>query len=240
MPDIFHVDTRALGIATLVFALSTAAIPMAAAETALLPDKETTADTPPSAPEDGGPRRWKVSPGARLVMRETPDADAPPIEAFDQGEVLANLGCREVANRVWCEVRSLAGGPRGHVSAGRLVPVAGPDGVRALGVDDSPRRARRGDFDARATIACAQDEGRPMGRCAAGVARGAGGDAVVVATFPNGFRRVLFFENGMFLRGDATMSGVGTDTAWRLEDGMHVIRVDDQRFDVPDALITGR
>ena len=33
------------------------------------------------------------------------------------------------------------------------------------------------------------------------------------------------------------MSGVGTDTEWRRESGLHVIRVDDQRYELPDALV---
>ncbi len=57
--------------------------------------------------------------------------------------------------------------------------------------------------------------------------------------FANGFRRDLTFAQGMFIRGNATMSGVGTDTDWILEDGTHIIRVDDQRYLLPDALLVG-
>jgi len=35
------------------------------------------------------------------------------------------------------------------------------------------------------------------------------------------------------------MSGVGTDTEWRLEDGVYFIRVDDQRFEMSKALVFG-
>jgi len=35
------------------------------------------------------------------------------------------------------------------------------------------------------------------------------------------------------------MSGVGTDTEWHLSDGIYFIRVDDQRFELPEALVFG-
>ena len=59
----------------------------------------------------------------------------------------------------------------------------------------------------------------------------------VAITFPNGFRRTLFFSEGRFTRASATMSGVGTDTDWRVEAGRHLIRVEDQRFEVPGELL---
>ena len=71
------------------------------------------------------------------------------------------------------------------------------------------------------------------------VARSEGAAAAVVVTFPNGFAGMLTFDDGTFLRGDATMSGVGTDTDWTLSDGTYRVRVDDQRFELPEALVSG-
>ena len=71
------------------------------------------------------------------------------------------------------------------------------------------------------------------------MARGGGGDATVVATFSNGFARSLYFRNGDFLRANATMSGVGTDTEWTLKAGVYLIRVDDQRFELPEDFLFG-
>jgi hypothetical protein len=36
------------------------------------------------------------------------------------------------------------------------------------------------------------------------------------------------------------MSGVGTDTDWSMAAGVFIIRVDDQRFELPEALVFGR
>ncbi|MEM1235185.1 MAG: hypothetical protein AAGH70_13775, partial [Pseudomonadota bacterium] len=115
----------------------------------------------------------------------------------------------------------------------------GPDGTVPTGLDDSDRRARRGRFDARGEVPCAQERGEPMGLCRAGVARGTGGDATIIVTFPNGFARRLTFRNGEFVFADTTMSGNGTDIDWQVTEGLHAIRVDDQRFDLPQALIFG-
>ncbi len=192
----------------------------------------------PPAPEQGGPRRWRAS-GDELRLFDAPADGAQVIGTLADGAVLANLGCERSGGRNWCHVRPFRGGARGYLPAELLQPALGPDGTVPFGVDDSRRRARRGDFDARAQVDCAQEIGEALGVCAAAVARSGGGDATVVVTFPNGFARQLYFTHGAFMRADATMSGAGTDTDWRVDDGAHVIRVDDQRFELPVALVIG-
>lgn len=230
--------SRAVGALAALFLL--AMHTQGGAQVALPPDGEIVADDALASPENGGLRRWRVSAGTPVALQNEPGSEAPPLARLESGEILTGHGCLRVEAGTWCEVQSIAGGPRGFVPAEHLAPVAGPDGIVARGIDDTPRRARRGDFDISGEIACAQDRHLPMASCMADVARSGGGDATVVATFPNGFRRRLHFGHGMFLRGDATMSGVGTDTAWRLEGGMHFVRVDDQRFEIPDAMIVAR
>lgn len=190
------------------------------------------------SPEEGGPRRWDVV-GGDLELFAEPSENSAVIGVFPGGAVLSNLKCfgSEVSN--WCEVRSFRGGLRGFVDGSRLLAAVGPDGVVAMGVDTSKRRARKRDFDEKSEVSCAQERGQSMGTCVAAVARGGGGDATVVVTFPNGFARMLFFVHGEFVRASATMSGVGTDFDWRLAGGEHVIRVDDQRFEIPETIILG-
>ena len=119
------------------------------------------------------------------------------------------------------------------VGAAALLPDPAAADVRA-----AVARATSGDVDARAEVGCAQEVGEVLGTCKAAVARDERSAAVVV-TFTNGFARVLMFDDGDFLRGNATMSGVGTDTEWRLSDGVYHVRVDDQRFELPEELVTG-
>ncbi len=216
------------------------AVPVAAQGTGV-PDSAAPALAIPLAANDGGPRRWQLRAGESSSLHGAPSGDSAILMTLSPNDLLDNLGCLapDNADTVWCEVRPMAGGAPGFVRAARLSPVSGPDGKVITGMDDSPQRAKRGDFDATSTIPCAQIEGQPMGSCIARVARSGGGDATVVVRFTNGFQRMLFFANGRFLRGDATMSGVGTDTDWRLVGDTHVIRVDDQRFDLPENLILG-
>lgn len=202
-------------------------------------DRAAAADVP-SAAAEGGPRRWQVEIDGTLDLKGAPSADSRTVRTVGDGTVLSNLGCETIDGRVWCRVETLRGKIRGHAPADRLRPARGPDGTVPVGVDDSPRRARQGDFDARGLIPCAQERGQPMVECAVGVARGDGGDATVVASFPNGFERTLYFRHGEFVAANATMSGSGSDIDWRKAGDRHLIRVDDQRYELSDDILLGR
>jgi len=89
------------------------------------------------------------------------------------------------------------------------------------------------------SIACAQERGEQLGQCSYRITRDETGKTTVTVVFANGFERGLFFQDGKFLKASVTMSGVGTDTDWTLKDGTHMIRVDGQRYEVPDILIAG-
>ena len=45
---------------------------------------------------------------------------------------------------------------------------------------------------------------------------------------------------GEFVSANATMSGSGSNTDRRIEGGLHVIRVDDQRYELPAAFVFGK
>jgi len=193
----------------------------------------------PLLPAEVGPRRWQVKTGRTLNVRKAPSDDAKVIVILDAGVVLSNRGCERIEDRVWCDVSTLRKQQRGHVPAAALEPAIGPDGTMPVGVDDSPARARAGSFDAEGRIPCAQERGQVMGECTAGVARGSGGDATIVVSFANGFARTLTFVHGEFVSASATMSGTGSDNDWSEDDGLHRIRVDDQRYELSAELISG-
>lgn len=235
-PTRIAVATRAV---VCVLAGLTVAPFVAADERAAADAGDGRAPTVHASPEDGGPRRFAVVGEGALPLRDAPSATASTVAAVAGGEPLANLGCALAEGDVWCRVRPLDGGAEGHALAARLVSAAGPDGTVPTGTDDSERRARRRDFDAEVTVACAQERGEALGECTARVARAGGGDAAVVVTFPNGFARTLRFVHGAFASANATMSGTGTDADARMEEGLHRVRVDDQRYEIPDALVVG-
>ncbi len=114
----------------------------------------------------------------------------------------------------------------------------GVPGTAMADVAIATARAKSKDFVSNETVPCAQEVGQALGQCEAKVAR-AGASAAVVVTFQNGFSRMLTFSDSAFIRGNATMSGVGTDTDWRLADGIFFVRVDDQRYELPEALVFG-
>ena len=89
------------------------------------------------------------------------------------------------------------------------------------------------------TIACAQERGETPGRCSFSVKRGQTGKTTVTVIFENGFKRGLIFQDGAFLKASMTMSGVGKNAEWSLEDGTYIIRVDGQYYELPETVLAG-
>lgn len=192
------------------------------------------------SPSEGGTRRWIAAGETAVPLLKASGAGAVEVGRIVSGDVLDNLGCTVVAGVTWCKVRPLGSRKTGYLSGDHLAPAVGPDGVIAIGEDDSGKRVMKRQFDRTGKVACAQERGEKLGTCRFGVASSGGGDATALITFPNGFTRRLFFRHGRFMSASATMSGAGRDTDWTLTDGLHAIRVDDQRYEIPDNLIFGK
>lgn len=203
-------------------------------------DKTEAATKSAAQASSRSPRRWQVTAHDGLHIHNAPATGAKVIKTLKLGEVLSNLGCKRVGTRKWCRVQPLRSRIRGYVDAEALRPARGPDGMVPIGADDSAGRARLGDFDATGSLRCAQIRGQKLAVCKFGVARSNGGDATVVVTFSNGFKRSLYFAHGVFIRANTTMSGVGYDTDWRVEGELHIIRVDDQRYELLGRDIFGK
>jgi hypothetical protein len=197
-------------------------------------------DDVPAAPEDGGPRNWAVpNVASALDLREQPSTKAPIVASYQPGTILSNLGCqRAEGGRVWCDVQELRGGPRGFAAAAFLTPAVAPDGTVATGPDDSALRAGEGDFDATGQVPCAQHAGQPLAHCKFGVARAGGGYATVVVTRPDGRTRAIFFAFGVPIGADTSEADPGAFEASR-ESDLFFVRVGDERYEIPDALIFG-
>ena len=207
----------------------------------LLSAKTVVAQQPlvPASPEEGGPRNWAVSTvDARLNLRESPSASSAVLARFEPGTILDNLGCRPAENRTWCDVQPLGGGPRGFVVAAFLEPAVSPDGSVAKGPDDSALRAGQGEFDAAGFIPCARSADQPSSECEFGVARAGGGYATVVVTRPGGGTRAIFFRMGRPIGADTSEADPGEFSAVREGDLNHV-RVGDERYEIPDAVVLG-
>ena len=185
------------------------------------------------------PRRLELAIGP-TAPQTAPATDSEAILSFTEATALNNLKCESLGTRVWCKVAQLRGGGTRYVDAEKPRPARGPDGLIPAGVDDSKARAKAEDFDATREVSCAQERDQELGTCKAEVARSGGGNATVVVTFANGFARQLYFTHGAFMRGSATMSGVGTDTDWDLAGSVYTIRVDGQRFKIPESFVLGK
>ena len=76
-------------------------------------------------------------------------------------------------------------------------------------------------------------------QCDFGVARGAGGTATIVVTKPDGMKRALFFQDGQFLSADTSQADGYTTVSATREADLFFIRVGDERYEVPEAIIFG-
>jgi len=200
----------------------------------------TTEGDVPAAPEAGGPRNWEVSVvSGRLNLRSQPSSLAGIVAVYASGTILDNLGCERKEGRIWCDVQELGGGPRGYVAAEFLRPAISPDGRVATGPDDSALRAGQGRFDATGNIPCAQEIGQPMTQCEFGVARGAGGYATVVIKKPSGTRRMIYFRIGKAIGADTSEADGYPEFQASKQSDLNKIRVGNERYEIPDAVILG-
>jgi len=194
----------------------------------------------PESPEKGGPRNWVVAGASSgLNLRQQPSTASRIVAAFSQGTILDNLGCEASEGRYWCYVQPFGGGPVGYVAADFLQPAVSPNGMAMTGPDDSALRAGQGIFDATGTIPCAQYRGQPMMQCEFGVARAGGGYATVVIKKTDSTRRAIFFRMGKPTGADTSEADGYPDFRANKENDLHRIRVGDERYEIPDAIILG-
>jgi hypothetical protein len=191
----------------------------------------------PAAPENGGPRSWEAT--AALNLREQPSTSSRILVRYRSGTILDNLGCQRAQGRYWCNVQQLGGGPRGYVAAAYLRPAISPDGSAAMGPDDSALRAGEGRFDASGPLPCAFAAGQPMGQCEFGVARAGGGYATVVVKKPDGRTRAIYFRMGRPVGADTSQADGYPELRATKENDLHLIRVGNERYEIPNAVIFG-
>ena len=181
----------------------------------------------------GGPDYWKVSAGGgyALNLRAGPSTRYEAISKLRNGEVLQNRGCRLTGGERWCAIRATHSGVTGWVAGRYLVESAAPR---------SPTMAEGGPvgnglpFDATGFVPCAADAGQPIRQCPFGVIREGPGNAGIWVALGDGEERQLLFESG---------SPVTTNSAETLRfektGDLFLIRVGNERFEIPDAVVSG-
>ncbi|MWD26253.1 hypothetical protein E0K89_002040 [Aquicoccus sp. SCR17] len=158
-----------------------------------------------------------------LPFHAEPDASSPVVATAWLGQVLRNDGC----DGDWCEVEMVDGSVRGWAERQYMEEA------------DSALRSGQDIFDATGVVPCSKGAGAPMGQCIMGVARDGDGSATVKVTRGDGLQRALFFQDGAFFSTDSSQAGGGFDTSASQEDGLFQIRIDDERYEIPDAVIFG-
>ena len=94
-------------------------------------------------------------------------------------------------------------------------------------------------YDATGKVPCAQHKGQPMGQCDFGVTRTGNGDATVVITQPDGRKRTIVFVGGRATGADISQADGNVAFSVQREGDLNMIRVGDERYEIPDAAVAG-
>jgi hypothetical protein len=175
---------------------------------------------------DASPDTWTVtglSPRGRLNLRAEPTSSAPIVGRLSNNDTLRSRGCREVEGERWCQVERAAGAG-GWVSARYLRESAAT----------APAQPATPAFDATGTLPCAMIPGQPTRDCAYGAVRRGPGTASIRVVGTGGGTRWIYFDGGVPVRSD----GPGLFAVERLAD-LFLIRVGNERYEVPLAVVTG-
>ncbi len=158
-----------------------------------------------------------------MPLHAEPDTASDVVGGAFSGQVLRNEGCAGD----WCKLEALD------------ASVTGWGERRYLEASTSALRAGQGVFDVVARAPCAVGVGAPMTHCAMWAARDGSGSATVVIIKPDGIERVLFFDGGQFVGADTSQAGGGFESSVTREADLNMIRVDEERYEIPDAVIFG-
>jgi uncharacterized protein YraI len=181
----------------------------------------------------GGPDYWKVSAGgaSALNLRAGPSTRYEAIGKLRNGEVLQNRGCRLTGGEHWCAIRAAHSGVTGWVAGRYLVESAAPR---------SPTMAEAGPvgngvpFDATGFVPCAAHAGQPMRQCPFGVVREGPGNAGLWISLGNKMERQILFEGGSPVATNLTET-----LSFEKTGDLFLIRVGDERFEIPEAAVSG-
>jgi hypothetical protein len=200
----------------------------------------------------GGPDFLEVrtaSVGGQINLRNAPSTGAPVLGIARDGTVLRNLGCRMNEGRRWCQVATLADpGVEGWAAGDFLIESSGDGGV-ATQLPETPPMPEVEDalvpgtsYNATGPLSCVRNADAPVQQCTFGVIRespGSGNGSVTI-DWPDGGSRVIFFEAGTPVRYDETEADGGARmTVTRTDNGINIVFIGEERFEIPDSVIWG-
>ena len=95
------------------------------------------------------------------------------------------------------------------------------------------------DFNATGNIPCARAAGQPMASCEFGVVREGNGNGSVTVFWPDGGSRVIFFEAGTPASYDQSQADAGAEMTVDQNVDLFMVKIGDERFEIPDVVISG-
>jgi uncharacterized protein YraI len=181
----------------------------------------------------GGPDYWMVSAGGgyALNLRLGPSTRYEPFGKLRNGEVLQNRGCRLTGGERWCEIRAMHTGVTGWVAGRYLVESAAP---RRPAVVEGGPTGNGLLFDATGVVSCAARADQPVRQCPFGVVREGPGNAGLWVALGDGIERHIVFEGGM-----PVATNLADTLSFEKAGDLLLIRVRDERFEVPESVVTG-
>ena len=78
-----------------------------------------------------------------------------------------------------------------------------------------------------------------MTQCEFGVARAGGGYATIVITKPDGRPRAIFFRRGRPIGADSSEADGSFEFRVTKANDLHLIRLGNERYEIPDAVVFG-
>ena len=182
----------------------------------------------------GGPDYWQVAGvggGDALNVRNGPSTRYGVISKLRNGSVLQNRGCRMTGDTRWCSIRAAGSGQQGWVAGRYLVESAAP---RAPSMPEGGPAGNGTPFDATGSVACATDAGQPTRPCLFGVVRDGPGNAGVWIGLSDGRERQILFEGGR-----PVATNIDAALSFEKEADLHLVRIGDERYEIPDAVVFG-
>jgi hypothetical protein len=181
----------------------------------------------------GGPDWWAVSgiSAGALNIRSGPDTRYPVVGKAQNGEVMQNRGCRMTGPTRWCSVRVDGSGVQGWAAGTYLVEAAAP------GVPETPQGGPVGNgtpFDATGFVNCAATAAEEMRTCPFGLVRDGPGNAGVWIALGGGRERQILFEGGV-----PVATNVDAALTFDKTSDQFTIRLGDERYEFPEALVNG-
>ena len=171
------------------------------------------------------------SAGGALNVRSGPATMHPVVGKAQNGEALRNRGCRMTGPDRWCSVRASGSGQQGWVAGRFLTEAVAPQEPAPMAGGPVGEGAA---FDATGAMPCATASGQPMRAWPFGVVRDGPGKAGVWIALGEGQERQIPVQAGA-----PVATNVATPLTFDKKADLFFVRVGEERYEIPEAVVNG-